>query len=36
VTLHAAFTFSQLLDELRRAGRIDVQQYKVVKAYLAA
>jgi len=35
VTLHAAFTFSQLLDELRRAGRIDAQQYGIVKEYLA-
>jgi len=35
VTLHAAFTFSQLLDELRRAGRIDADQYGIVKEYLA-
>jgi uridine monophosphate synthetase len=35
VNLHAAFTFSQLLDVLYEAGRIDASEYDSVKCYLA-
>ena len=34
VTLHAAFTFSQLLDELHGAGRITSAQYDIVRSSL--
>ena len=33
--LHAAFTFSQLLEVLYEAGRVDTAEYDDVKSYLA-
>ncbi len=35
VRLHAAFTFSQLLDELHNTGRVDAATYDNVRRYLA-